>query len=339
VPHRLIRGGNTQTIVAALLSAPGEPDGTVLDFAPTTLGDRIALHTNQPSTPPDRFVLMLHGLAGCHGSSYVVRTCHRLLQAGFGVCRMDARGAGAGNRQARYHNHAGRSEDMQAAVDFITSRYPQSHLTVVGFSLGASILLNWLGRCDSRIPRQVDSAMAVAPPIELKHCAANLKFGLSRFYDRHFAKTVMRRLRARRLVRPDMVDFPIPRMPERLSQFDVRFTAPAGGFASLDEYYETASSAQHLSTISTPTLIMVDEHDPVIPVDMFDRHPLSPTTQIKRTNGGGHLGYVSRSGIDPDRHWMTWRVVDAVKAFDEQSRPIQKFGSDEGAEPRLHEMA
>jgi predicted alpha/beta-fold hydrolase len=31
---------------------------------------------------------------------------------------------------------------------------------------------------------------------------------------------------------------------------------------------------------------------------------------------GGHLGFVGRAGVDADRRWMDWRVVDWVLAQD-----------------------
>ncbi len=30
------------------------------------------------------------------------------------------------------------------------------------------------------------------------------------------------------------------------------------------------------------------------------------------TEHGGHLGFVGRRGVDADRRWMDWRVVDWV---------------------------
>lgn len=321
VPHRLVRGGNAQTVAGAFWKPPPEPTGTRQFFVTTTLGDQIALHANCPSRPqangnPVRQVLMLHGLAGCHGSTYMLRACWRLLEAGYHVWRMDARGAGAGARHARYHHHAGRAEDFQAAVECVVQQYPHAPLTVVGFSLGGNIVLNWLGSDSFQLPSNLDSAISVAPPIDLFRCSDNLKSGLSRGYDRYFASLMLQRRSQRRRARPDMIDFPMPRVPETLKQFDSCFTAPAGGFQSIDDYYQASSSCSTLVNISTPTLILVDELDPVIPVDMFHNVPVSDAIRIQKTRGGGHLGYIGKNGVDPDCHWLGWRIVDMIVAFE-----------------------
>ena len=234
------------------------------------MGDRLALHQNQPESPVDssRQVLLLHGLGGCHRSGYMIRTCRRLLEAGFAVWRLDARGSGAGVTIARYHHHAGRSEDVQAALEFVANKTPGSPVTVAGFSLGANVVLNWLtSRSSSAF---ADSAIAVAPPANLVRCSENLQSGFSRAYDLYFARMMMRHLLHRRQVQPDMIDVSIRRTPESLRQFDSLFTAPAGGFADLDDYYGRSSTIDSLDQIAIPTLVIVDETDPVIPVDMFD---------------------------------------------------------------------
>jgi predicted alpha/beta-fold hydrolase len=320
VASRVIRGGHPQTVCGAWLPGPGEPAGTARYAISTTLDDLLVLHHNPAAepTPDRRQVLLLHGLSGCHASAYMQRSCRRLIEAGFGVWRLDARGSGAGMGLARHHHHAARHEDLQAAVDFLSSQFPGAPVSVAGFSLGGNVLLNWLASPAAGQPSVVDSAIAVAPPIDLFCCSAGLKCGLSRGYDYYFVKKMLQQLRQRRRARPDMVDFPIRRTPESLADFDRQFTAPAGGFASLDDYYESASSWTRLAGIRIPTLILIDEQDPVIPVRMFDSAPLSNAVTVVRTRGGGHLGYIARPGSDPDCHWLSWRIADAVLKTDRQ---------------------
>ena len=317
VPSRLLPNGHAQTILGSYLPSPDEPGDSILRLVDTTLGDQLALHQNQPKSTatPTHQVILLHGLAGCHRSGYMIRTCGRLLERGFGVYRMDARGAGAGVKLARYHHHAGRSEDLKSVVDYVAKEHPQSPITVVGFSLGANVLLHYLGASCSNVHDRVTSAVAVAPPIDLSGCSVGLKTGLSRGYDAYFARVMLQRLKQRRDARPDMVDYPIQSPPKTLRQFDAQFTAKAGGFASIDDYYEQASSGRYLSDIQTPTLILVDQNDPVVPISLFDEVSIAANTHLIRTQGGGHLGYVARRNIDPDRHWLSWRIAEMVEQF------------------------
>lgn len=297
----------------------------------TTLGDRLALQENQPAAQkePTHQVILLHGLAGCHRSGYMIRTCHRLLERGLGVYRLDARGAGAGVELARYHHHAGRSEDLMAAVEYVAKTHPKSRIMLVGFSLGANVLLHYLGNDYSKVHERVAAAIAVAPPIDLARCSSELKTGLARGYDAYFARVMLERLKQRRRARPDMVDCPILKPPKTLRQFDAQFTAPAGGFADIDDYYNRASAGQYLNGINKPTLILIDEDDPVIPVSLFKKISLAPDTRLVRTRGGGHLGYIARRNIDPDRHWLSWRIAEAADQFiktEDLTRAIESRG-------------
>ena len=318
VPSRLVRGGNLQTVGGSFLPPPREPQDTMLHRVLTTCDDWLALHSNQPSKNPSstRQVVLLHGLAGSHASSYMIRATVRLLEAGFGVWRMDSRGSGAGISWARYHHHAGRAEDLNAAIQHVQHKQPDCPVTVIGFSLGANVVLNWLGGAFAEASPAVDSAIAVAPPIDLEQCSQNLRSGISRGYDLYFARQLVARLKRRRLARPDMVDFPLRQIPETLQQFDIQFTVPAGGFQDIDDYYQSSSSCQRLSAVTIPTLLLVDGSDPVIPIHMFEQARLSSAIHLLKTGGGGHLGYLARRGIDPDCHWLSWRIADAVRRFD-----------------------
>ncbi len=313
-----LSGANLQTIAAAIGGDSCDSGTTIQHLVPTTLDDRLVLHHDAPGKPSDRHVLMLHGLAGCHGSTYMARNARRLSEAGYHAWRLDARGSGAGVALARYHHHAGRSEDLQAAIDFIATNHPAMRLTVVGFSLGANIVLHWAGQT-AKPNCSVDSLVAVAPPIDLAACSAGLQRGVSRAYDVYFARVVMQRLKERRMARPDMIDFRLPNRPDSLAQFDRTFTAPAGGFASLQDYYEQASSAPGLASITLPTLVLADRLDPVIPIRIFQETTIPSNVRLVVTQGAGHLGYWAKrpAGADLDRHWMDWRILQVVQAAEQ----------------------
>jgi hypothetical protein len=49
---------------------------------------------------------------------------------------------------------------------------------------------------------------------------------------------------------------------------------------------------------------------------MFEngRINLPSSVSLHVTRQGGHLGYIGVTGVDPDRRWLDWRVVDYVLA-------------------------
>ncbi len=313
LPSRALPTGHLQTVAAVVIPVRRPLPSATGHIVETTGGDQLVLHENRPSPglTTRRDVLLLHGVGGCHASPYMTRTAEVLLQAGFRVWRLDQRGCGAGTELARHHHHAGRVEDLEAAIGAIRQRTESPcPLSVVGFSLGGNLLLKWLANWERVCRTHVDSAIAIAPPVDLMYCINELNRGLGRWYDLFFGKTLRGRMRERRRARPDILDRPINPMPRKLFEFDDRFTAPLGGFADARDYYCQCSSIHDLGRIRTNTLIVADEDDPVVPFEMFHGCRLSSSVQLVTTSRGGHIGYIARRGIDQSRFWIGWRICD-----------------------------
>src|SRR5205085_10844880 len=197
-PHPLVRGGHLQTIVGGYL-----PHGVKLDSAIRRValpdGDAIALHDDgsellagtkpgsSPASDAQRggpVAILLHGLGGSHQSSYMLRCSAKLRTRGVRVFRMDLRGYGAGIELARQPLHAGRSEDAGTVLDYVHRLLPDSPIHLVGFSMGANIVLKLAGELGAQAPPHLASVLAVSPPIDLAACTRNIQRGMNRLYDR-----------------------------------------------------------------------------------------------------------------------------------------------------------
>src|SRR5262249_16724822 len=139
----------------------------------------------------DRTALLIHGLVGSHLSPYMQRVAGKLNAHGIRTFRMDLRGCGAGAALARYPYHSGRSDDAAASVRKIAEVCPGSSTTLIGFSLGGNITLKLVGELPDELPPNLDSAVAVSPPIDLLHCVESLRRPLNRFYDRYFVRLLL----------------------------------------------------------------------------------------------------------------------------------------------------
>ena len=115
---------------------------------------------------------------------------------------------------------------------------------------------------------------------------------------------------------PRIAELKLRPYPKGIVEFDNRFTAPLSGFRDVTDYYTQSSAIQLLDNIVLPTLIITAKDDPVIPFGMFVQTTLSPSTQLVTTEHGGHVAHIAKSkGVDPDRWWMDWRVVDWINAI------------------------
>lgn len=325
-PHPLLRGPHRQTIVATYLPVRRWPTGTEIHEVLLADGDRIVLHENCPVNwnPPGRAALLMHGLGGCHASPYMLRIAEKLSSRGVRAFRMDLRGCGAGFDKARGHYHAGKTDDLAAVIDYLHNLCPAMPLSLLGFSMSGNIVLRLLGEMEHAVPPSIDCAVAVAPPIDLLACAQHLRRGANRFIDQTFMRRLHADLQRRRRAVAGLHDRRLRPLPARLFQFDDQFTAPLIGFSGAEEYYTCCSSAPLLHRVRVPTLLLTSADDPVIPVRMFERYPLSSAIHLHITSHGGHVGFIAAGGSDPDRRWLDWRIVDWIEHHQEVMEPSSK---------------
>ncbi len=313
LPARGLASPHAQTAWATLFPRVLPLEGTTERRLRLDDGDLIVLHDDCPQAwrRGDHVVLMLHGLGGSHRSGYMMRLAARLQRRGVRAFRMDHRGCGAGTSLAKNPYHAGRVEDLAAAVQMIERLCPGSPISIAGFSLSGNLLLRYLGEYSEKLPLSLFRAVAVCPPIDLQHCASML--GTTRMgqrYDLYFARRLVRQLSNSIQWRDDVPLANTNCPPRRLYDFDELYTAPASGFESADHYYSRASARPVLGQIRVHTTILASLDDPVVSTQAFRGVEFPPNVRLCLTQHGGHLGFVGRRGVDPDRRWMDWRLLE-----------------------------
>jgi len=315
-PHPLFRNPHAQTLAGTYLPGPRYAYRAVRRRVDLPDGDAIVLHDDVPPlwNTGDRIALLLHGLAGCHESAYMVRIAGKLNEAGVRAFRMDHRGCGAGQGLATHPYHAGRSEDARAAALFLRDLCPDSPLTIVGFSLSGNIVLKLMGENPDGVPANIEKAAAVCPALDLATCVRSLVGPCQRAYDRFFVRLLCQQVEANRRLRPGVAGIDRSRRLKTLFEFDDAYTGPVCGFGSANNYYSINSAGRHVGQIRLPTLIMTAKDDPLVPSATFENLRPSPNVVVHMTEHGGHLGYVGAPGVDRDRRWMEWRIVEWTTA-------------------------
>lgn len=315
-PHALLRGGNRQTLVGNLLAGTVSTYTAEQHVIPVSHGDAIVLHDDCPDDwqPGDRSVLLVHGLAGCHESGYMARTADKLNAAGVRSFRMDMRAAGAGADLAQLPYHCGCTEDVLQACRAIERLCPDSPLTVVGFSLGGNIILKMLGEHADDLPATIALAIGINPAIDLTVCHENLSRRRNHIYNRFFVRMIWEQVRARPKLKLPPGMLPESFLPGNVKEIDDCFTRTVWGFDSLEEYHTIGSALPWLSEIRVPTIALASADDPMIPVQLFRNLPNTSNLRVHIAPSGGHLGFIGKGGVDADRRWMEWRIVDWVLA-------------------------
>jgi predicted alpha/beta-fold hydrolase len=309
-PHPLLRGGHLQTVFGRYL-----PSGVVRLFSTyheleLDDGDRLVVLESIPKDwqTGDPAALLVHGLAGSARAPYVVRVAERLLRLGVRVVRLNLRGAGSGFGLARGIYHAGRSEDVRVATEWLARRAPGSPVALVGFSLGGNLVLKLAAEA-TEIPLEgLDCVLAANPPLDLAACCEHIRRRENRLYDQNFVRllhTEVKRLHARF---PDLGPVALSNA-RTLYDFDDQYTAPRNGYANAQDYYERCSAGPGIARIRSPGLVIHALDDPFIPADPFRRVEFPQRLALELISSGGHLGYISRNSWCGSRRWLDSRLT------------------------------
>lgn len=318
-PLMMMGNGHVQTLAAYFLPKLKSPAGTRRHVVKVERGDEVVIHDDQPEgwAPGSRAAVLIHGLAGSFESAYMVRIARKLLARGIRTFRMDLRGCGAGMGLASHSYHSGLSCDAAGVVAEVARICPGSPITLAGFSLGANITLKLMGEIGAGGPAELDSAVAVCPPIDLSLCVNNMQRGVNRFYDRFFASELVKDIKRQSLApgrRPGPASVEVLHRPPRsVREFDDRYTAAVWGFQDAADYYRQSSSGPFVSHIRRRTMILTAQDDPLIPYVTFKELTYPGCVELVAPAKGGHLGFLASGKGDPDRHWMDWRVVEWIK--------------------------
>jgi predicted alpha/beta-fold hydrolase len=232
----------------------------------------------------------------------------RLLEIGVRAVRMNMRSAGAGFGSARGIYHAGRTEDLRRVAEWMARRAPGSPIALVGFSLGANLVLKLAAEAAAEPLDCLDAVVAANPPLDLAACCRHLQRPENRVYDRHFVRTLKREVARLHRAFPELGPLTVARSAT-LFEFDDLYTSPRNGFAGAVDYYQRASAAPLIPQISIPGLVVHAADDPFIPVEPFHQVRFPPSVALELLPSGGHLGYLGRSLWSGECRWLDMRLT------------------------------
>ena len=255
------------------------------------MGDVLAASLTRPASHAARpLVVLIHGLTGCEDSVYMLASARFWLKRGHAVLRLNLRGAGPSRPICRDQYHAGRTEDLRRALAVLDPALRADGLVLVGYSLGANMLLKYLGEEGVRAP--CVAAVSVSAPIDLAASSAAfhrprngvyLHYLLSRMKAESLAQGAMLNIEERARIKT----------ARSVREFDDRFVAPRNGFDGADDYYARCMALPYLAAIRVPTLVVHAFDDPWIPAEAYGAYPWrkNPCLTPLLSGRGGHVGF------------------------------------------------
>ncbi len=257
------------------------------------------------SRSPGPRVLIIHGLEGNLESHYAGTLIGALEREGFQPVFMHLRGCSHEPNRLDRAYHSGASEDLAEVLAALDADPTDSPIAVIGFSLGANLLLKYLGEREKPLAQ---AAIAVSVPFVLRDAMLRLDLGLSRVYRSYLLRKLKAGVRRKFADRPFPLQVDLERIRD-FNAFDEWITAPLNGFTGVFDYYSRASCRQYLPHISTPTLIIQAADDPFMFRSTLPwEHELGPGVTLELSEHGGHVGFVA--GHRPWRpvYWLETRI-------------------------------
>lgn len=249
-------------------------------------------------------VLLLHGLEGSSASGYMQLMLRDAAALGWTAIALNARSCSGEPNLLPASYSSGDFRDLAWLVGQLEGR----RLFAVGFSLGASVLLNFLAQ--HPLAARLEAAVAVSAPYELARGAAFLDSGgfIARQYLARFLPTMKAKALQKAQRHPGHFDAKAIAACTTLRDFDHLVTARLFGFASAEDYYARCSAAPQLEAITTPTLLLSSRDDalapPLLPGDVTKNAQLD----VLVTRRGGHVGFVGGSVVSPT-FWAEARAL------------------------------
>lgn len=262
-------------------------------------------------------VILLHGLSGSSKSGYIKGLQRALQKNNLRSVTLNFRGcSGEYNNTSRCY-HSGETNDLDFLYRTLREREPNTHFSIVGFSLGANVLLKWLGERGNSV--SLSSAVAVSTPFVLGICATTLDKGFSRLYRANLLRELKKYMNDKWLhleIHRNSFEAEKIKQCGDLSkiksfwEYDNQVVAKLYGFKNAHDYYAQSSSRQFLKKITVPTLLIQAKDDPFMTTDVIpNTSELASCVKLELTQNGGHVGFIT--GKNPFRpvYWLEQRIV------------------------------
>lgn len=326
-PHPLLKGGHAQTVAGwawprpwrlKALRAHTTDEERLFEVEPgVRLLARCRWHEDRTSRPT---LVVVHGLGGSDGSSYVMGTAELAYQAGMNVVRLNQRNCGGTEHLTPTLYHSGLSGDLRTVVADLLERERLPEVLVVGFSMGGNLALKMAGELGEDMWPGLLGVCAISAPIDLSETARCIERPSNRLYQWRFVGGLKTMIVRKKKLYPKLYNLRNLKQVHTIRQFDELYTAPHGGFSDAEDYYAKSSALSLLAKIRVPTLILHARDDPLVPLGPFLRPEThgNPDVVVTTPPHGGHVGFVSGEGKG-ERFWAEWVITQFCRALSSPS--------------------
>ncbi|XP_049849295.1 monoacylglycerol lipase ABHD2 [Schistocerca gregaria] len=280
-------------------------------------------------------ICVIPGIAGHSGNDYIKNFAHFCQLEGYQVVCWNWPGCGDHVLSHARMTTLGDAKHLKVMFDHVFKKYPDVPIYAVGFSLGANMLLKYLGQ------EGKNAIVKAAVSISAGYCGER---GLNlirkrTFYSKVLAgkwKVVIKKHEHLWKNHP-AIDYSKIQKASSLEQIDLLLSTKILNYNTIEEYYAAHGSLEWLEHIKIPTLLLNALDDPIAHSQLVEaakgKIGLNPNIILATTKKGGHMGWVQGGFFRPElKMWMDSVSLDFIRAA--QKLQMTERGSETGLKCR-----
>jgi uncharacterized protein len=256
-----------------------------------------------------KLLVISHGLEGDSRRHYAMGLVKLFNQNGIDALVWNNRTCGGEMNLRPILYHHGASYDLNTVIEHVISTHSYQKIFFVGISMGGAQTLKYLGEKGVDLPKVIQKAAVYSTPCNLPSSAATLKLRRNLFYKNRFLGKLKKKIEAKAVQFPDLIDLDLLRKVQDFDTFDTLFTAKLHGFKDANHFYQSVSADNWMSGIAIPTLIINALNDPLLGPECYPVKLAESKSEIilEMPKRGGHTGFMVS---EQEFNWAEYRFLD-----------------------------
>ncbi|GJR33307.1 embryogenesis-associated protein EMB8-like protein [Tanacetum coccineum] len=253
-------------------------------------------------------LILIPGLTSDQNSAYIKEIAYKMAKHGWNVVVSNHRGLGGVPLTSECFYTAGKSDDLGEVVNYLHRKQPETPLYALGTSLGANILVKYLGEDGVKVP--LVGAVSISNPWDLLIGDRFYTRGImQRFYNRVLGNSLKGAAKLHQETYARLSDWEGIEKSRSIRDFNNYSARIAGNFETIDAFHRWASSARLVTNVSVPLFCLNAIDDPVCTDEAipWDEIRKNKNVVLATTEHGGHIAYFE--GISGKSLWWI-RVVE-----------------------------
>ncbi len=213
----------------------------------------------------------------------------------------------------RLYNH-GEIEDIENVIKHAMKRKDYKQVVLLGYSMGGSILLKYLGVKADKLAAPITHGVAFSSPTDLYECVKSLEFKANWIYKWLFRQRLDAKMKIKAKLFPGIINIKNLAKVRKWEDFDKYFSAPLNGFKHVQDFYHYASAKNFMPSIKVPILLVNAYNDPIIPttcspIELAKHHS---KIHLEMPQQGGHVGFTLAGD---EFSWMEYRAWEFINSI------------------------